>query len=103
VLVNECRKILRRRKREGAPPGGELPEPADPHDWGSGIVWRDAMGSLDEKYREVLVLYYALGLDTTEIGRALGLPVSTVTTRMQRGREQLAAYFAPRPGEGADQ
>ena len=48
-----------------------------------------AVLKLSVKYREVLLLYYYEGLQVLEIAEFLQVPVSTVKTRLQRGREKL--------------
>ena len=57
------------------------------------LEWKEALRGLDEKYRLIVVLFYADGLRTAEIGKLLQLPDSTVRTRLARGREQLAKYY----------
>ena len=54
---------------------------------------KEALAALPEKYRIVMVLYYGQGYYSREIAQLLRIPVSTVQTRLQRGREKLAAYF----------
>ncbi len=44
---------------------------------------------LDQKYREVLVLYYYEDMSYKEIAEILAIPVSTVSIRMKRGKEAL--------------
>ena len=58
------------------------------------LEWKEALRGLDEKYRLIVVLFYAEGLRTAEIGKLLKLPDSTVRTRLARGREQMAKYYA---------
>ena len=58
------------------------------------LEWKEALRGLDEKYRLIVVLFYAEGLRTAEIGKLLQLPDSTVRTRLARGREQMAKYYA---------
>lgn len=43
---------------------------------------------IDEKYREVLVLYYIEELKYEEIADVLGIPIATVGVRLRRGRER---------------
>lgn len=56
--------------------------------------------ALPETQREVLLLRYFEDLPPRAIARRLGLPVSTVTTRLQRGRERLRANLESRFGGG---
>ena len=58
------------------------------------LEWKEALRGLDEKYRLIVVLFYAEGLRTAEIGKLLKLPDRTVRTRLARGREQMARYYA---------
>ena len=94
ILVNKCKDILRLGRRMVCVE--ELPE----QETGStveaeaNLEWKEALRGLDEKYRLIVVLFYADGLRTAEIGKLLQLPDSTVRTRLARGREQLAKYYA---------
>jgi RNA polymerase sigma-70 factor (ECF subfamily) len=65
-------------------------------DFASDVLARDqyeatrlALGTLDEKYRDVLILYAAFDLSYTEVADALGLRIGTVRSRLSRGRAQL--------------
>lgn len=102
ILINECNDILRQRKRshpletveetaEAAVSGS-----ADAYDTVSDyetVEWLETLKGLDEKYRLVIVLYYVNQFSTTEIASLLHMPVSTVRTRLSRGREQMAALY----------
>lgn len=92
VTANECRSLLRSSwwKRTVA-----LDEtvPAPEYKMDETI---QAVMALPPKYRVVIYLRYYEEYTTAEIGRLLKLPVSTVTTRLARGREQLKK----RLGEG---
>ncbi|TBL81138.1 RNA polymerase sigma factor SigW [Paenibacillus thalictri] len=47
------------------------------------------ISKLSEKYRTVVLLYYIQGLSLLEISEKLNLPVTTVKSRLNRGREHL--------------
>ncbi len=49
---------------------------------------------LDEKYREPLILRCVRGMSYRQIGEAMGLPETTVETRIARGRRMLRELFA---------
>jgi RNA polymerase sigma factor (sigma-70 family) len=49
----------------------------------------EELNRLPEKYRAPLVLHYLQGLNKEETARLLRCPVGTVSSRLQRGREQL--------------
>ncbi len=48
-----------------------------------------ALGRLNERYQEVLLLAASADLTYEEIARALGVPVGTVRSRLARGRRRL--------------
>jgi len=47
------------------------------------------LGKLNEKYRLIIALYYLEEMSLQEISEKLGIPVTTVKSRLHRGREQL--------------
>ncbi len=63
---------------------------------------RHAMVAIDERYRDVLLLYSSFELTYAEIAAALGLRVGTVRSRLARGRSQLRELLA-RSGQYADE
>jgi RNA polymerase sigma-70 factor (ECF subfamily) len=50
---------------------------------------RQALGELPDNYRLPLMLHYISGLENDEIAKTLCLNASTVSMRLQRGREKL--------------
>jgi RNA polymerase sigma-70 factor, ECF subfamily len=50
---------------------------------------REAINQLPEKYKSVVVLRYLHDMSLQEIGDVLDMPVTTVKTRVHRGREYL--------------
>lgn len=52
------------------------------------VLWR-AVGELPPKLRAAVHLFYVEGLSCEETARALGVTVSTVTTRLARARKRL--------------
>ena len=86
IVVNECRNIQRKRMRvfpvadmpkEGRAdcmPGGEL---------------KAAIAALEEKLRTPLLLHYMEGFSEKEIALILGVPATTVKSRMHRARRAL--------------
>ncbi|HYK73435.1 MAG TPA: sigma-70 family RNA polymerase sigma factor, partial [Pseudoneobacillus sp.] len=55
-----------------------------------------AIWSLPLKYREVFLLYYYQDLNLEEVSEALGIPISTVKTRLYRGKEKVKKSFIPK-------
>lgn len=89
ILINNCYAILDKGKRRADLEEWEEPSVTDDYN----IELKEALASIDEKYRAVITLYYAEELSTAEIAKLLHIPKSTVTTRLQRGREALADYY----------
>lgn len=56
---------------------------------------RKAIDSLPAKYKSVVILKYLHDMSLQEIGDVLGMPVTTVKTRVHRGREYLRKILEP--------
>lgn len=86
IVRNEALQILRKRMEL---PGNEaietMLEPiVDQHN----ELW-DIVAALPEEYRLVIVMYYYNGLTIREISGILEIPIGTVKSRMNRGRNIL--------------
>jgi RNA polymerase sigma-70 factor, ECF subfamily len=74
----------------------EVREPVDPRASDGGLEDQDrdqavrrAVGTLPDKYREALILFYFHEMDVPAAARSLGLPEGTFKARLFRGREML--------------
>lgn len=87
VCINECKKVLRSpwHKKENIADYENAISYEDPHQ----TDLMNALAKLDKKYRIVLYLYYYEGYKTDEIAALLGIPSSTVSTRLSRGKKYL--------------
>ncbi len=85
ILLNECRNIQKKNRREA--PCEDVPPPA-PRDSAAPAL-HDALLRLPDTLRIPLILYYIEGFKVDEVARMLRLPVGTIKTRMSRGRQQL--------------
>ncbi|BCG61153.1 RNA polymerase sigma factor SigW [Paenibacillus sp. URB8-2] len=56
----------------------------------------EAIDELPVKYRSVMILRYLQDLSLQEIGDVLDMPVTTIKTRVHRGREFLRKKLGPR-------
>jgi RNA polymerase sigma-70 factor (ECF subfamily) len=91
ILVNTCTQILRKRMRVIP-----VERPEDLAEHGSteialpfdGDVW-DAVRSLDERYRAVVVLRFLNDMQLDEIAAALEIPLGTVKSRLHAALKQL--------------
>ena len=57
------------------------------------LEFREALATLTDRYRLIMALYYGEDYSVKEISALLKLPESTIRTRLQQGREQLASYY----------
>ena len=97
ILINECNDIIRTNRNLTFLE--EVPEPeverAEIERLQKNLEFHEALSTLDEKYRLIIVLYYVDGLKVKEIGQLLKMEESTVRTRLARGRRLLADYYDP--------
>lgn len=111
ILVNRCRSVLRRRRREPAlvayEPGveveAEAPAKWEPS-WSAEV--QEALMRLPPALREAVLLHFVDGYRYREIARLTGAGVSAVKMRVKRGRDQLRALleaiYDARPPVGRD-
>ena len=86
ILIHCCYDILRARKRNV--PEEYVPELGEPELGYANAEWRVALERLPEKYRMVIILYYAEGFKTREIAQILEISESAVKARLVKAREQ---------------
>ncbi len=86
ILINECKKELKRRRREE--PLDALPETAEAGGLDS-LPLREAVRRLPAQLREVVALRYFSDLTLNETARVLGIPPGTVSTRQRKALELL--------------
>lgn len=91
ILIHNCYDIIRSNRRITYT--DELPERASEEN-ACNMEWREALETVDGKYRIVLILFYAEGFHTKEIAKILKITDSAVRTRLSRGREQLKKYYS---------
>lgn len=93
ILINKSMDIL--RKKETLWLTEEMPEIPARDKGFENSEWKEALEAIDERYRLVILLYYAEGFKTSEIADILEIPESTVRTRLARGRKKLADTCYP--------
>lgn len=85
ILINECRALGRRRRkyvlRADVGVSGSQP-PEDP-------ALREALDTMPEKLRLPLILHYLEGYSYREISFILGVPNTTVRSRLSRARKAM--------------
>lgn len=86
ILLNECHRELRRRKRFSGEEA--LPDTAGPDVYDT-LPLREAIRQLPEDLRTVVILRYFTGLTLQETADSLNLPVGTVSTRQRKALQFL--------------
>lgn len=87
IVINECRNIQRKRMRVF--PVAQMPEMTGTEDGMKDDGLAEGLRSLPEKLRTPLLLHYMNGFSEKEIAAILGIPVTTVKSRMHRARKAL--------------
>lgn len=82
ILINECRRIGRRRRPDPLPDAAYADDPPD-----AGLM--DALAALDVKYRLPVTLHYVEGYPLADIARMLNVPLGTVKRRLFTARRRL--------------
>lgn len=91
IAVNTCKNILKSREFRlyaKATPLDQLPEPGYCPDTPDDTVLQ-AVLSLPDRYREVIVLHFYQLMPLTDVAAALRLPQATVRTRLHRAKKLL--------------
>ena len=89
ILMNQCKDLLRKRKKwsfypleDAAAQEVEPPEPDAP------VL--EAVKKLKPELSLVIILHYVDGYSIQDVASSLGIPESTVKTRMRSARKQLS-------------
>jgi len=94
ILLNECRKILRDKKR--IIPTDEIEFNNEAYSSDEQLEKYDLINglkSIDEEYKELIILKYYSGYSQKEIAEILNMPLGTVKTKIFRGLKVLKAVF----------
>lgn len=81
ILINECHRELRRRKRLAGEEA--LPDTAGPDQYDA-LPLREAIARLPEELRQVVALRFFAGYTQAETAAALDIPQGTAATRQRR-------------------
>ena len=85
ILINECKKEFRRRKREQ--PLDSITEKAE--EMLDALPLKEALNRLPQELKEVIILRYFTGFTLSETARSLEIPQGTVVTRQRRALSLL--------------
>lgn len=65
----------------------------------SGRLLEEAMGTLSQEQREVLILYYQIAWGVEQIGQYLGIPAGTVKSHLFRARDRIRRHLSQHGAE----
>lgn len=85
ILINECKKELRRRKREM--PLDTIPETAS--EAFDSLPLKEAIRRLPAELKEVIILRYFSDMTLAQTAESLSIPQGTVATRQRRALKLL--------------
>jgi RNA polymerase sigma-70 factor (ECF subfamily) len=103
IAVNCCRSRMRRRWYQVLPWPDPPPQMfTEPEDQPDRLVMQgeqrtdvlEAIDSLGEKHRLVVVMRYYAGLSNEEIARTLNIPSGTVRSRLHIARQRMREFLA---------
>ncbi len=97
ILINECNGILRHYRslnlQEGFADAGRADTSL------AEFEFKEMLNRVEEKYREVLILYYVEGFKIPQIAKILDMKENTVKTRLVRAREQIRREYLDDPAD----
>jgi len=88
ILINECKQSLKKQKRESSL-DVELPKISSRDNPYSNIEIGEAIDSLPQKIRLVVIMFYIEDYSIDDIKRVLNIPEGTVKSRLYKGRKIL--------------
>lgn len=89
ILINKCYDICKMREKELATYENKDVTVCEEKNY----ELQEILSVLDDKYRLPMYLFYGEEFKISEIANILGIPKSTVQTRLARGRDQLAKHY----------
>jgi len=96
ILINECKKALRRAKREQ--PLDSIAETAEDEKYFDSLPLREAIRQLPEELREVIILRYYSGYTLAETAQSMNIPQGTAATWQRRALKLLRLELSDEEG-----
>lgn len=87
ILVNQCKNVLRKRRKWSFFPLEEDTASVEPPEDGAPV--HEALQKLKPEQRIAMTLYYVDGYTMQEIADTLSIPLGTIKTRLHSARKQL--------------
>ena len=86
ILVNQCKDVLRKRKREA---GNFVDDISEADNMCEDLHLRQALKNLPDKYRLPLVLHHVEGYSVEDVARMLGITEKLTVSRLYQARKAL--------------
>lgn len=91
ILINKAKAIARRQRP--ITPISAFPDKGIEETGYAKVEWEEMLFELDEKYRMVVMLYYADEYKVREVADILGITQSAVKARLKTAREQMKKCY----------
>lgn len=91
IVMNECYQLI--RKQKNIIPLDSIMEPAYVQPMSQGIEIEEALQLLSNEHRQLLMLFYTVGLSIKEIAELLDLPENTVKSKMHRAKGKMREFL----------
>jgi RNA polymerase sigma-70 factor (TIGR02954 family) len=91
IVMNECYQLI--RKSINVIPLDSILEPAYDQSMSEHLEMEEALNQLSNEQRQLLLLFYTVGLSIKEITEVLDLPENTVKSKMHRARQKMKDYL----------
>ncbi len=91
ILINTCNSLKKTNSRYTSV--DYVPDIAREDEGQANAEFGMLMDQLDEKYRIVLILYYAQDMSVAKISEIMGISKDAVKTRLKRGREKVRMLY----------
>lgn len=85
IVINQCKDVLAKQRKVICV--DQIKEQEYEEREYDKLAFEDLMDQLDEKYRQIMLLYYGEGYSIRDISDLLGMKQSTVCSRLARGRK----------------
>ena len=89
ILINECKRTLKNKSRAELLSDTTLTEISSRDNPYLNVEVAQALDSLPQKIRLVVIMFYVEDYSIKEIKRVLGIPEGTVKSRLNKGRTLL--------------
>ena len=89
ILINECKQTLKTKSRTELLSDMQLPEISSRDNPYLSVEIGQAINSLPQKIRLVVIMFYVEDYSIKEIKRVLNIPEGTVKSRLNKGRALL--------------